>query len=195
MTAWMMTTGNTIGLIACCGFSLLLAGCAVNQPGRAESGLINWVKHRITIGHRNERNPLGHGAAIVREGQTAFGSYCVVCHGLDGQNTGVPFAGQISPPIPSLASPQVQEYTDGQLKWIIENGISPSGMPAARGILNDDEMWSIVEYLRHLPPAGSLGEPGVYTGSCGTQTNQSLLPETPLLRPAQKRGAGKCVHG
>jgi mono/diheme cytochrome c family protein len=88
----------------------------------------------------------------------------MVCHGLDGQNTGVPFAASLSPPVPSLASNEVQSYTDGQLKWIIENGVSPSGMPASRGILNDNDMWAIVVYLRHLPPAGSLGEPRVYSG-------------------------------
>jgi mono/diheme cytochrome c family protein len=56
----------------------------------------------------------------------------------------------------------VQRYTDGQLKWITDHGISPSGMPASKGILSDDEIWQIVTYIRHLPPKGSLGEPGVY---------------------------------
>jgi mono/diheme cytochrome c family protein len=70
----------------------------------------------------------------------------------------------MSPPLPSLASGDVQRYTDGQLKWIIENGISPSGMPASKGILSDDDIWTIVVYLRNLPPAGSLGEPRAYSG-------------------------------
>ena len=60
------------------------------------------------------------------------------------------------------ASREVQEYTDGQLKWVIDNGITPSGMPSARGILSDEEQWAIVVYLRHLPSAGSLGEPAMY---------------------------------
>ena len=70
----------------------------------------------------------------------------------------------MAPPVPSLASASVQKYTDGQLHSIIQNGIYPSGMPAAKGILNDDEIWAIVTYLRHLPPRGSLGEPKVYSG-------------------------------
>jgi mono/diheme cytochrome c family protein len=37
-------------------------------------------------------------------------------------------------------------------------------MPASKGILNDEDIWTIVVYLRHLPPAGSLGEPHAYTG-------------------------------
>jgi hypothetical protein len=38
-------------------------------------------------------------------------------------------------------------------------------MPAAKGILTEDEMWSIVLYIRHLPPAGSLGEPPASNGT------------------------------
>jgi len=143
---------------------ILLTSCRVTRPGRAESDLAQWTKQHITVKGKDDRNPLTNSAQTFKDGKEAFGHYCIVCHGLDGQNTGVPFAASLSPPVPSLASKQVQSYTDGQLKWIIENGIEPSGMPASHGILNDDEIWSIVEYLRHLPPAGSLGEPRVYSG-------------------------------
>ena len=147
-----------------CAACTLLTACRVTAPGRAESDLAQWTKQHITVKGKDDRNPLPSSAQTVKDGKEAFGHYCIVCHGLDGQNTGVPFASSLFPPVPSLASKQVQSYTDGQLKWIIENGIAPSGMPASHGILNDDEMWSIVVYLRHLPPAGSLGEPRVYSG-------------------------------
>jgi mono/diheme cytochrome c family protein len=80
--------------------------------------------------------------------------------------------------VPPLNSKQVQSYADGQLKWVIDNGISPSGMPASKGILTDEEIWSIVVYIRHLPAAGSLGEPAMYSGDedaskCPTPTDQS----------------------
>jgi mono/diheme cytochrome c family protein len=118
----------------------------------------------VTIGGTHEPNPLKATPEEVEAGKRIFGYYCVVCHGRDGQNTGVPFAANMSPPIPSLASADIQRYSDGQLKWVIENGIFPSGMPASKGTLSDDDMWHIVVYLRHLPPAGSLGEPRTYTG-------------------------------
>jgi mono/diheme cytochrome c family protein len=139
-------------------------GCRASAPGKKETATMDWIKRNITVQGKRTRNPLQQSPDVIAEGRNAFGDYCTVCHGLDGQNTGVPFADSMSPPVPSLASPNVQRYTDGQLKWIIENGIWPSGMPASRGILSDEEMWSIVEYLRHLPPAGSLGEPRVYSG-------------------------------
>jgi hypothetical protein len=68
----------------------------------------------------------------------------------------------MAPPVPSLSSKEVQDYKDGQLKWIIENGIDPSGMPAWKGILTDEEMWTLVNFIRHLPSKGSLGIPAVY---------------------------------
>ena len=146
---------------------LLVTGCKVSPPGRLERAVARQVKQRITVGRKRDANPLPATPENIRAGQEAFSHYCIVCHGLDGQNTGVPFAEAMSPPVPLLSSPEVQGYTDGQLKWIVTNGLYPSGMPASRGTLNDEEMWAIVDYIRHLPPKGSLGEPTVYSGDEG----------------------------
>jgi len=117
----------------------------------------------MLVGNKDQKNPIAATPQAIADGKEAFSHYCAACHGLDGQNTGVPFADRMSPPVPSLASQDVQQYTDGQLKWVIDYGIRPSGMPGSKGILSDDEMWSIIAYLRHLPPAGSLGEPEMYS--------------------------------
>ena len=140
-----------------------LAGCKADPPGRLETKTITFAKHHIFIGNKKQKNPLPDTAQTRADGKEAFSHYCVACHGLDGQNTGVPFVDHVSPPIPSLASDDVQRYTDGQLKWILDNGIRPSGMPGSKGTLSDDELWSIVAFLRHLPPAGSQGVPDMYT--------------------------------
>jgi mono/diheme cytochrome c family protein len=145
----------------------LLAGCRATPPSKAETSVAYWTKHHITIHGKKDVNPYKATEDNVAEGKDAFTSYCMVCHGLDGQNTGVPFAATISPPVPSLASPQVQAYSDGQLKWIIKNGIWPSGMPPSNGDFSEREMWEMVLYIRHLPPAGSLGSPAVYSGGAG----------------------------
>lgn len=139
--------------------------CQARPPSRLEAAVAAQVKRRLTVGGRGDASPLADDAAGVARGRAAFGSYCMACHGLDGQRTGVPFAEAMSPPVPSLAAPEVQAYTDGQLHWIIRNGLSPSGMPASRDLLHEEEIWSIVLYLRHLPPAGSLGEPALYGGA------------------------------
>jgi mono/diheme cytochrome c family protein len=139
-----------------------LAGCKANPPSKLETKTVTFAKHHIFIGNKSQKNPLPYNAETWADGKEAFSHYCVACHGMDGQNTGVPFADHISPPIPLLTSPDVQSYTDGQLKWILDNGIRPSGMPGSKGTLSDDELWSIIVYLRRLPPAGSLGAPDMY---------------------------------
>jgi mono/diheme cytochrome c family protein len=145
------------------GLALALSACKATPPGPLEQAIATRVKH-FTVGGRQDRNPLPPTAENVARGRRAFSHYCVACHGLDGQGTGVPFADAMSPPVPRLGAPDVQAYTDGQLHWVVENGLFPSGMPAARGILNDEEMWGIVLWLRHLPPPGSLGDPPAYAG-------------------------------
>lgn len=144
-------------------FLAVLAGCRASSPSKVESSVMRWTKHTVTVRNKTERNPLPSTAENIAAGKEAFSHYCVVCHGMDGQNTGVPFAENMSPPVPSLHSSGVQSYTDGQLKWVIDNGIEPSGMPASKGILSDEEIWSTVLFIRNLPPAGSLGDPPMYS--------------------------------
>jgi cytochrome c len=153
-----------------------LIGCSVKPPGPIETKTAYWVKRHITVGGKSETNPIPLSAANIDAGKHVFAYYCVECHGRDGQNTGVPFATKLAPPVPSMASREVQAYTDGQLKWIIDRGIFPSGMPASKGTLSDQEEWQIVLYLRDLPRAGSLGDPKAYSGDeygTGEATGQS----------------------
>src|SRR3954462_4387993 len=142
--------------------ALVLIGCQVSKPGSIESSVAKTIKSKVTIGGKDDKNPIAYSPDAAKEGGEHFQHHCQICHGLDGQNPGVPFAEQMSPPVADLASKDVQEYTDGQLHWIIQNGIGPSGMPAWKGILQADEMWKIVHYIRHLPPKGSLGAPAIF---------------------------------
>jgi mono/diheme cytochrome c family protein len=151
-----------IPAIVFAGSLLVMNGCKASEPGQLESSIMKEVKKSVTIGGKDVKNPIAYSPEAARSGQDHFGHHCQICHGYDGQNTGVPFATKMDPPVPELTSADVQEYADGQLKWIIENGIAPSGMPAWKGILDEEEMWQIVHYIRHLPPKGSLGVPDVF---------------------------------
>jgi mono/diheme cytochrome c family protein len=151
-------------VVVALAFAVVAAGCKATPPGKLETAAVTRAKHWVFVRNKDAKNPMSPTPAHIADGKAAFSHYCVACHGLDGQNTGVPFADGMAPPMPSLASENVQSYTDGQLKWVIDNGIFPSGMPASKGILTDEEIWSIVLFIRHLPPAGSLGEPAMYAG-------------------------------
>ena len=134
----------------------------MRKPGSFENKVAVMLKQNILVGGKDLKNPTADTPDVIKAGGEHFQHHCQTCHGLDGQTTGVPFESQLYPPIPDLKSPDIQGYSDGQLKSIIQNGISPSGMPAWRGIVDDNTMWKIVRYIRHLPPKGSLGAPDVY---------------------------------
>jgi mono/diheme cytochrome c family protein len=151
-----------MSLVLGLALALLVPGCRVNKPGEMENQVASGVKHKLTVGGKDIPNPLPATEENIADGRDHFGHHCGICHGLDGQSSGVPFADKMSPPVPDLTSKDVQDYADGQLKWIVDNGINPSGMPAWKNTLSDEEMWKVVHFIRHLPPKGSLGIPEIY---------------------------------
>ena len=138
-----------------------ISGLKVRKVGSLENRVVVAIKHKIIDG-KSLKNPTPDIPDVIKSGGEHFQHRCQTCHGFDGHATGVPFESQVYPPIPDLGSADVQGYSDGQLKSIIENGLSLSGMPAWHGIVDDNTMWKIVRYLRHLPAKGSLGAPDVY---------------------------------
>ena len=137
-----------------CG-AVFTSGCKATPPGRAENYVLARAK-RLLIPNIQQLNPLAATQANIDFGRTSYSRYCNSCHGLDATGMGVAFATHMSPPAPSLASAQVQAYSDSQLHWIIQNGLWPSGMPASKNLLTDRQVWSIVLFLRHLNPTGGI---------------------------------------
>jgi mono/diheme cytochrome c family protein len=74
-----------------------------------------------------------------------------VCHADNGG--GDPkFHGIMYPRPTDLRSDDTQEISDGELYWVIKNGVRWSGMTAFGKPGDDDEhAWKIVAYVRHLP--------------------------------------------
>jgi hypothetical protein len=55
------------------------------------------------------------------------------------------------PKPPDLRLPETQKLSDGELFWIIENGIRFTGMPAFGGHGSQEDSWKLVLFIRHLP--------------------------------------------
>jgi cytochrome c6 len=69
---------------------------------------------------------------------------CSACHGVDGKGTG--FGNSMG--ARSYSSPEVMKMSDAALFNIIKNG--KAKMPAFSGKLSDDEIKSVVRYIRGL---------------------------------------------
>src|SRR5262245_9876487 len=96
---------------------------AAKPPGRLEERLARFALDRSIARHsRKEINPLADSPDAARGGLRLFRVHCVSCHGGPGVD---PTEGgaSLNPPAPGLTLTRVQARSDGQLKWIVSNGI------------------------------------------------------------------------
>src|SRR5262249_40500327 len=94
---------------------------------------------------------------MLDTGFEEFHEMCGGCHGEPGESPSAVRQG-LNPPAPDFTDPEVQrQYTDAELCWIIQNGVSMTGMPAFGDTHDDDTIWSIVAFVRRLPTLGAEG--------------------------------------
>src|SRR6266536_5259060 len=154
----MRTIGRLLllpALGALCAGIVLTAGLvdfsATTPPGRLEQRLATFVLNR-SIERRAPRvaNPLGRSPAAVAAGLALLRTHCVACHGAPGVDP-TEAGASLNPPAPGLTLARVQARSDGELKWIVSNGIRMTGMPAFGASKSEEEVWQLVAALRRLP--------------------------------------------
>ena len=147
-----------ITLIAC--GAVAVAGVAAILPGgfgtRATPSvaerLLARAARRLAVPRsgRNAVNPIAFSAEAWSEARAHFADHCASCHGNDGRGD-TEMGRHLYPPAPDMRLPDTQRLTDGELYWIIENGIRLTGMPAwGDGTGHDADTWKLVHFLRRL---------------------------------------------
>jgi mono/diheme cytochrome c family protein len=99
---------------------------------------------------RNLQNPVPASAENLRDALLHFADHCASCHGNDGRGDTLLGRG-LYPKPPDLRLPESQNLSDGELFWVIENGVRFTGMPAFSNPGSQDDSWKLVQFLRHLP--------------------------------------------
>lgn len=124
---------------------------ATIPPSRIEKQIATFALDKSVAKRAPARtNPLPATPETLREGLKEYRGHCLVCHGAPGVDPGGIGQG-LNPGAPDLSLPRVQARTDGQLFWITSEGIRMSGMPAFGPTEDEDEIWHMVAFLRHLP--------------------------------------------
>jgi mono/diheme cytochrome c family protein len=107
-------------------------------------------KLSISASERDARNPFTPTAEVLSEARAHFADHCATCHANDG--SGKTEIGQnLYPKPPDMRQSETQNLTDGQIYYIIHNGIRLTGMPAWGGPGKDDDSWKLVLFIQHLP--------------------------------------------
>jgi mono/diheme cytochrome c family protein len=126
---------------------------AREQPGRVEEFLASRVRNMaIARRARALTNPVEHSDGVIAEGRAHFADHCATCHANDGSGNTEMGRG-MWPKVPDMRLAQTQSLSDGELFWIIENGIRFTGMPAWSDGTKDHEAasWHLVHFIRRLP--------------------------------------------
>lgn len=98
------------------------------------------------------RNPVPLGAEALARARAHFADHCASCHGNDGRGS-TQLGQSLYPKAPDMTLPATQRLSDGEIFFIIGNGVRLTGMPAwgAAGADDDAETWELVHFIRHLP--------------------------------------------
>ncbi len=149
------------------GVTLLLIGAGIFlYTGRYNVGAIaphskitTWILEEardrsIHFHSREIEAPSLKESKLVKDGFKEYHEMCRQCHGAPGRQP-AEFAQGLYPKPPDLTSKEMKEFSEGELYWVVKNGIKMTGMPAFGPTHEENELWGIVAFLRNLPKLGT----------------------------------------
>ena len=103
---------------------------ALDQPTPLEKAAARTIRGLGIPGSaRDAKNPWSPTPDALQQAREDFTNHCAGCHGRDGDGqTGI--ARNLYPKPPDLRSPETRKLTDGEIHYIIANGVRLTGMPA-----------------------------------------------------------------
>ena len=130
------------------------------KPTKLETVVARSARHlAIPSSARTLQNPLLPSPEDLRDARLHFADHCAICHANDGSGD-TPFGNGLYPKPTDLRLQQTQDLPDGELFWIIGNGVRFTGMPAFPSTENPGgsgnhntavDNWKLVHFIRHLP--------------------------------------------
>lgn len=143
-----------VGTFGWLGYQLFTTGfSAKTEPHAIEVFLARQIRHlAIPIEQRNSPNPAPPSPDLLKEGLAHFADHCAGCHANDGSGK-TAIGKKVYPKAPDLRLADTQSMSDGELFWIIHNGIRFTAMPAwgEGDPAQDMDSWKLVHFIRHLP--------------------------------------------
>lgn len=126
------------------------------EPGALETRVARALRGlAIPTEAKARSNPLANATEALAPGLEHFARYCAMCHANDGSGKDTAIGDGLYPKPPDLRAAATQKLTDGELFYIIENGVRFTGMPAfgtgKPDPAGDTQVWQLVYFIRHLP--------------------------------------------
>jgi mono/diheme cytochrome c family protein len=151
-TAFFVILVLVVGLLVAAGASTLHNGLSARAtPTKLEESMARHLwQLSIPANARSTPNPVPNTPQNLADARLHFADHCAICHANDGSGNAV-FGRGLYPKPPDLRLQATQERTDGELFWVVENGVRFTGMPSFAGHGTADDSWKLVSFIRHLP--------------------------------------------
>lgn len=146
----------TIGILLTAGMAVFVWSGAYNvAASEPHSALVQWLLATVrdrSIATRSQSRSIPDltDPDRMRAGIRSYQAMCQVCHGRPGEES-PPIREGLNPQPPKLDSERIRKRTDAELFWVIKNGIRMTGMPAFGKTHKDEDLWSIIAFVRRLP--------------------------------------------
>jgi mono/diheme cytochrome c family protein len=145
---------GTLGAFGWMGYQLFTTGFSAKpEPHPLEIVVARQIRHlAIPLEQRNAQNPIPLNPDVMKESLAHFADHCATCHANDGSGQ-TPIGKNVYPKVPDLRLADTQSMSDGEIFWVIHNGIRFTAMPAwGEGDPAEDKAsWKLVHFIRHLP--------------------------------------------
>ena len=144
-----------IGLATVVGGTVFMYGGigSRDEPGPFETSVARRLRSMaIPPDARNLKNPVPASVDAVEDGLAHFADHCAGCHANDGSGQ-TDIGRSLYPKAPDMRQRATQDLSDGELFYIIENGVKLTGMPAWGDGTPESETasWNLVHFVRRLP--------------------------------------------
>jgi mono/diheme cytochrome c family protein len=117
------------------------------------SGLVGWAlgggQRNVPEEAKKIKSPIDATAESIASGKKLFDRQCSVCHGDDGKGN-TDMVGSLPKKPADLTRKEMEAVSDGEIFWLMANGLPQSGMPSFRTKLSDNEKWQVVAFVRNL---------------------------------------------
>ena len=124
---------------------------ARGEPSRVEAFLARNIRRMaIPSEAKAMTNPSSLTAERLPAAQDHWVAHCSGCHALDGGGD-TPVGKNLFPKPPDMKAALTQDLSDGEIYYIISNGIRFTGMPAWGGEDSPEDIWDLVSFIRKLP--------------------------------------------
>jgi mono/diheme cytochrome c family protein len=154
---WFLLGVAFAGAIGIAATAVVLLNARGFSAKEQPTGVERWIAVRarsaaLPRDARSRNNPVTSSREVLAEARAHWADHCAICHANDGSGDTV-MGKRTYPPAPDMRLPATQQMTDGELFYIIQNGIRMSAMPAwGSGSDHDaEDSWKLVHFIRHLP--------------------------------------------